>query len=120
MKPLSKNIEENIDRFLAEVIASGVVWGLEGEEGWAVCPSERNSELDVMPFWSQQDFAQCHCVEDWAVYKPVAIDLEEFLEDWLPGMHTDVILVGVNWDDELEGSELEPLDVLEAIEEEMS
>jgi len=120
MKPLSDNIEENIDRFIVEAIATGLVWGLEGEDGWAVCPSERNEELDVMPFWSQEEFAQQHCESDWAVYKPVAIALEEFLDDWLPGLHEDLILVGVNWNGELEGDELEPLDLLEDFEAEMS
>lgn len=120
MKPLGKNMEENIDRFVLEVIASGLVWGLEGGDGWAVCPSEQNAELDVMPFWSQEEFAQRHCEQDWAIYKPVPISLEEFLEDWLPGLHEDLIMVGANWDEDLEGYELEPLDLLEDIEGQMS
>lgn len=44
------------------------------------------------------------------------ISLEEFLDDWLPGMHEDVILVGVNWNGEMEGAEVEPLDLLEDVD----
>ena len=34
-------------------------------------------------------------------------------------MHEDVLLVGINWNAELEGEELEPLDLLEEFELEM-
>lgn len=119
MLPLSESTEENIDRFIVEAIQTGCVWGLEGPDGWAVCPSERNEEIDVMPFWSQPEFAQCHCVGDWSVYKPVPVALEEFLDDWLPGMHEDVVMVGVNWNEEMEGEDMEPLDLLEEIEGEL-
>ncbi|MBB6520632.1 DUF2750 domain-containing protein [Pseudoteredinibacter isoporae] len=117
---LSSNIEENFDRFIVEALETGCVWGLEGPEGWALCPSEQYTETDVMPFWSQPEFAKQHCVEDWAVYQPVAVSVEEFMDKWLPGMHDDVYLVGINWDNEMEGMEIEPLDLLEEFENEIS
>lgn len=120
MEPLSENLEENNDRFIIEAIGQGCIWGLEGPEGWALCPSEKHSESDVMPFWSQPEFAQIHCVDDWSIYKPVPVSLEEFLEEWLPGMHDDVVLIGVNWNDEMEGDEMEPLDLLSEFESELS
>lgn len=117
--PLSDDPAENLDRFIVEAMELGCVWGLEGPDGWALSASEAHDDIDVMPFWSQESFAQAHCQDDWAIYKPVAIDLVEFLEDWLPGMHEDVLLVGINWNSELEGEELEPLDLLEEFEAEM-
>jgi hypothetical protein len=72
-----------------------------------------------MPFWSQQEFAEMHADGDWAGYKVVGVDLGEFMDDWLTGMHSDVILVGINWNAELEGEELEPLDLLEQLEQEL-
>lgn len=119
MQPLSKNTEDNLDRFIVEAIATGCVWGLEGPEGWALCPSEKYKETEVIPFWSQPEFAQELCDGEWSAYKPVALSLDEFLEEWLPGMHEDVFLVGVNWDSDLEGVELEPLDLIEEIESEL-
>jgi hypothetical protein len=118
-EPLSNNEEENLDRFIVEAIATGCVWGLEGPDGWALCPSEKHSQTDVMPFWSQPEFAQVHCVDEWSIYKPVAVSLEEFLDEWLTGMHEDVLLVGVNWDADMEGQEVEPLDLLSEIEAEL-
>ena len=77
-----------------------------------------HDDIDVIPFWSSKPLAEALCSGDWGVYKPVAIDIEEFLDDWLPGMHGDVLLVGVNWDVDLEGMEIEPLDLLEEFEAE--
>ena len=118
-EPLSDDPAENLDRFIVEAMELGCVWGLEGADGWALSASEAHDDVDVMPFWSQESFAQAHCQDDWEGYKPVAIELVEFLEDWLPGMHEDVLLVGINWNAELEGEELEPLDLLEEFESEM-
>lgn len=119
LEPLSDDPSENLDRFVVEALSQGCVWGLQGADGWALCASENHEDMDVIPFWSQEVFAAVHCKDDWAQYKPVAIELEEFLEDWLPGMHEDVVLVGVNWDEELEGDEVEPIDLLEEFDMEM-
>ena len=103
--PLSDDPAENLDRFIVEAMELGCVWGLEGPDGWALSGSEAHDDVDVKTFWRD--------------YKPVAVELVEFLEDWLPGLHEDVLLVGINWNDALEGEELEPLDLLEEFEAEM-
>lgn len=116
---LSDDSDENLDRFIVESIENHCVWGLRGPEGWALCASENHEDVDVIPFWSQESFAQIHCQDDWAAYTPVAIELEEFLEDWLPGMHEDLLLLGINWNQALDGEEMEPLDLLEEFELEL-
>ncbi|WP_237067512.1 DUF2750 domain-containing protein [Microbulbifer guangxiensis] len=118
-EPLSDDFEENCARFLPESAAQGCVWALEGDEGFALCASEKYPQTDVMPFWSQREFAEQHADGEWQGYAVVAIDLEEFMDDWLTGMHEDVLLVGINWNAELEGVELEPLDLLEQLEQEL-
>ncbi|HEY7773904.1 MAG TPA: DUF2750 domain-containing protein [Marinagarivorans sp.] len=115
---LSNDLDENYDRFIVEAEETGCVWALEGEEGFALCPSNVSETLDVMPLWSQPEFAQLHCVDEWADYKPVPVALEELLDEWLPGMHDDLLLVGVNWNADMEGDEVEPLDLLEDFESE--
>lgn len=114
--PLTDNTEENYERFIEEAIETGCVWGLESDEGWALCPSVSNDDISVMPLWSQPEFATPHCQEEWQGYRVIPISLEELLDDWLPGMHEDVLLVGINWNAELEGEEVEPLDLLEDID----
>ena len=81
--------------------------------------SSVSSDIGVIPFWSNRDLAIALCYDDWAIYKPVAIAIEEFLDDWLTGMHEDVLRVGINWNTDLEGQELEPLDLLEEFESEL-
>lgn len=119
MEPLSSSSEENFDRFVVESLETGCVWVLEGPEGFALCPSEKNEEIDVMPFWSQPELAQQVCVDEWSIYKPVPVALEEFLDEWVDGMHADLLLIGVNWTDELEGREIEPLDLAEEFDNEL-
>jgi Protein of unknown function (DUF2750) len=114
---LSDDLDENYERFLEEAMATGCVWGLENDEGWALCPANQNAELDVMPLWSQPEYAQAHVADEWASYRVVPIALEELLDDWLPGMHEDVLLVGPNWNSDLDGDEIEPLDLLEDFDE---
>jgi hypothetical protein len=120
MEPLSDNEQENLDRLIVESLEQGCIWGLkDSDDNWALVSSEDNEDIDVMPFWSHQQLAQALCSGDWSIYQPVAIDMEEFLDDWLPGMHADVLMVGVNWNEALEGQEMEPLDVLEEFESEL-
>ena len=119
IEPLGDDPAENLDRFIVEAMELGCVWGLQGPDGWALSASEDHDDVDVIPFWSQEAFARTHCVDDWQNYQPVPVDLEEFLEDWLPGMHEDVLLIGINWNEELDGEEIEPLDLLEEFEAEM-
>ncbi len=115
---LGDDFDENYDVFIADAIETGCVWGLESEEGWALCPSINNEEINVIPLWSQPEYAQAHCVDEWSTYRPIPISLEELLDDWLPGMHEDLILVGVNWNQDMEGLEIEPLDLTEDIDQE--
>jgi hypothetical protein len=120
LHPLSEDPEENLDRLIVEALENSCVWGLcDGEGNWAVAPSEDNDNIDVMPFWSDRLLAEPLCNGEWAVYRPTAIDLEEFLDEWLPGLHQDMILVGINWNADLEGNEMEPLDLLEEFEEDL-
>lgn len=114
---LGDDLDENFDRFLAEAEDTGCVWGLEGPDGWALCQSNFNEELDVLPLWSQPEYAQVHCVDEWRDFKVVPISLEELLDDWLVGLHEDVTMIGPNWNGEMEGDEIEPLDLLAEFEE---
>ncbi|WP_185234835.1 DUF2750 domain-containing protein [Teredinibacter franksiae] len=113
---LGEDHDENYDIFIEDALETGCVWGLEHSEGWAICPSNKNETLDVMPMWSQPEYAEFHCRQEWKDYKPVPIAVEELLDDWLPGMHEDLLLIGPNWNTELEGLEVEPLDLLEDVD----
>lgn len=108
--------ETSLLQFLEKAAPQGCLWGLCSEEGWALCSSEVHPNSDVMPFWSSPELAEIHNREDWSHYEVAAISLEEFMDDWLEGLHKDALMVGLDWDENLEGEEHEPLDVLEAFE----
>jgi len=116
VEALSDDVDENFDVFIADAVETGCVWALQSEEGFALCPSVDNEEIDVLPLWSQPEYAQQHRADEWQQYEVVPIALEELLDEWLPGMHGDLMLVGVNWNNALEGLEIEPLDLVEEID----
>ena len=96
------------------------MWGLRSEDGWAYCESSEYEETDVLVFWSDRQAAQKHSQGEWADHHPEAIALEEFVQNWLPGMDEDGALVGPDWDLNLSGQEVEPGDLADAflVEEE--
>jgi len=108
--------QEALSAFAANISSSAEVWGLKDEQGWALCPSIEFEETEVLPFFSNKEYAALLCSGDWEAYQPEAIPLESFLEDWLPGMHQDNAMVGLNWNVDLEGAEVEPAELAIAIE----
>lgn len=112
---LTDDEEANYDLFIEEIQKTGQVWGLKAEDGWAVCPSLEFEKTDVFPFWSNEADAKAHCTEDWVIYTPAVLELEDFAINWLPGMHEDEVMVGPNWNSELSGLEIEPADVAERL-----
>lgn len=111
-----KSDNDEIHHFIKQAADTGCIWGLLGDEGWAQCASDQYANSLVIPFWSQPELVEPHKSHEWGNYKVTPISLEEFLDDWLTGMHDDHLLVGIDWDESLEGEEWEPLDLLEEFE----
>ena len=102
--------QEQHERFVERVRQSGIVWGLRSDEGWAVAPSSQDG-IDAMPFWSDQAYAERCAREEWENYAPEEIAIEKFLTAWLPGMARDGHLVGTNWNSDLVGKEIDPIEL---------
>jgi hypothetical protein len=108
--------EENYRRFIDRSLAGGKVFGLQDKDGgWAVCPSQQYENSEVIVVWSDRAYAARHVKEEWANYSVSEIDLDEFIGAWLRGMHQDRSLVGPNWDANLCGLEVEPIEVAKAL-----
>ncbi len=101
--------------FIAEARSEAQVWVLAHGEDLLVVESVEFEDTDVMPFWSNEAAAQAHCNEEWVEYKPEAIPLDIFCDGWLKEMYDDGVLIGTNWDSELNGPEVEPREILEAL-----
>ncbi|MEZ8142896.1 hypothetical protein A1OQ_11370 [Enterovibrio norvegicus FF-162] len=112
MSKLTADTQANLMLFVEETQRTQVVWGLKNEEdGWLACDSSEFENSEVMPFWSAKEDAEHHNVEEWADFDVVEIPLDVFVEDWLVTLSEDGVLVGTNWNAELEGKELEPAEL---------
>jgi len=114
---MSDDFVERLHEFVRKVTESGDVWGLEHEEGWALAPSADDETVSVMPFWSDEAAAEVCATDEWSNYRPSPIPLDDFLDDWLPGMAEDGYRVGVGWDVDLVGPELDPIDLQADLED---
>ncbi|MCW8335624.1 DUF2750 domain-containing protein [Vibrio sp. SCSIO 43135] len=111
MSKLTSDIQKNLELFVAETKETKLVWGLRNEEGWLAVDSTEFEQSEVMPFWSAKEDAVTHNVEEWADFEVLEIPLDIFVEDWLLTLAEDGVLVGTNWNETLEGKEVEPSDL---------
>ena len=110
---MSDDFRQNYERFVDEANELEIVWNLQSDQGFAVCESSEFEDKEVMPFWSLESEAQSACVDDWKDYKPNPIRIDDFIDAWLHGMDEDELYVGINWNPELEGAEIEPVILIE-------
>ncbi|MCU0736154.1 MAG: DUF2750 domain-containing protein [Methylotetracoccus sp.] len=115
MIQLTGDLHANYQRFVENIQESGQVWSLQTPDGWVIVDSAEYEDSEVMPFWSEEAYAKQHCVGEWAHFTPAAIPFDEFVEDWLAGMDEDGVLVGPNWNAELDGLEVEPIEILKLL-----
>lgn len=111
-------IEYKHKKFIERVVDFDKVWGLESDEGFATSHSN-DFDAEVIPFWSDKAYATAVIKEEWRHYKPTSMPLSDFMENWLVGMYNDGLLVGTNWDANMFGKEIGPLELALEISEEI-
>lgn len=110
--------DEEYNRFIRSIIGSQTLYTLVSDEGdIAECPSNEYEEDDGEPVpvfcvWHDRAQAEACKVEEWADYQLEALPLDFFLHEWLVSMDQDAVLLGVDFDSELYGLEIEPVEVL--------
>ena len=116
-------METRYNEFISEAVETGKVWMLDNGEGVSVSTSneffdEEGEEVGVVLFWSKQAYAKTVAIEDWADYKPVAVDLDVFLEFSVIQVSNEDMLMGINWNPNMMGKEAHPIEIaLEIINE---
>lgn len=113
-----------LDAFVKTICKSKIVYGLESEEGFAISGSvdyddENGEPVEVICFWSDEAAAAACVKEDWADYQVVEIPLAEFMENWCIEMNNDGLLAGVDFEEDLSGLEIEPLELVMALIKEL-
>jgi hypothetical protein len=111
------NDKQKHQQFIKDVCKTGVVWGLENKDGFAMASSAEfeNSEgeaSEVLCFWSDIALAKACANDEWKGYATAEIELGDFMENWCIGMFEDELLAGTNFDEDLTGHELDPLDLI--------
>jgi hypothetical protein len=114
---INLNVEQRYDYFIRKVAEYEEVWGLY-ENGWALL-SDKDKRI-IIPFWPEEDFALLCCTEQWANYQPKMISLDDFVNKWLPGMHSDNRYANIFYTPATKiGTVVEPNVLLENLKEEM-
>ena len=114
----SIDIKNKHKRFLKEVCESKEVWTLGNDSGYVSSESNHYDDEDENPlllqvFWSTPKDARVCSRNTWKAegFELKNIPLSDFIEFWCVGMHNDDIIVGTNFDHQLFGYEITPLDL---------
>lgn len=97
--------EERYNYFIRKVADFEQVWGLYND-GWALLGDDLNNQ--VFPFWPEKEFAELCANDQWSGYEPKSIDLDNFMEKWIPGMEKDKIEVNIFYTPQSKGVTISP------------
>jgi hypothetical protein len=103
--------------FIKEICENKIIYSLNDQDGLTVCTShdyafEDGSPLRVVCFWHNEALANECKKEEWSKKKVIKLGLIEFMENWCVGLDDDSHLVGINFDENLYGLEVRPLELL--------
>lgn len=84
--------KERYEHFVKVVADRQEAWGLY-QDGWALAAT--NDGISVFPLWPAEEYAAMCAQDQWAGYKPQAINLDDLLNELLPKLEQDGVLPGV-------------------------
>jgi hypothetical protein len=104
-------------KFVKTVSESEIVYGLKSRKGFATSSSTQfednnGNPIGMICFWAENVRAKSCAKDEWRKYKVTEIPLAEFLENWCIGMANEGLLIGTQFDQNLFGYEVEPLDLI--------
>jgi Protein of unknown function (DUF2750) len=79
--------------FIKRVVDWGSVWSIRDDDGWALTKDDDGNTL--IPVWPHSRFAAACAAADWQHMRPAPIQLEDWIERWLPGIERDKRLIAV-------------------------
>ncbi len=115
----SATVESNVQRFVKRIIEKESVFYLSNPDGVANSVSNDDEETAILMFWSDKAYATRAKRNFDEGFDEVEMELFDFLYRWLPGMSSDGVLAGPNWDGDLVGREINPFELRELIEDQM-
>jgi catechol 2,3-dioxygenase-like lactoylglutathione lyase family enzyme len=79
--------------FVKRAASHGELWGLRGDGGWVVAADD--DEIPYFPVWPHRRFAEACAEGPWRGEKSVAVDIDDWVEAWLPKLEEDGMRVAV-------------------------
>lgn len=79
--------------FVKRAASHGQLWGLRSEDGWVVAEDDQGDQY--LPVWPHQRFAEASATGGWNDAVPVAIDVDEWVQEWLSDLDRDGMRVAV-------------------------
>ena len=106
---LEADLKANYVRFVDRVQKSGILWGLRSEDGdYSSCDSFKKRGSIVILFWSDDAYAKAIGKKYWPDYRLREINLNQLLDEFLPTIKDRGFYVGLNYNSDLAGLEIDP------------
>ncbi|MCG7656448.1 DUF2750 domain-containing protein [Wielerella bovis] len=120
------DIDPRYTHFIQHTVRTRLVYSLQDREDFfAECPSEEyydelGQPIAVWCFWNSETDALACQQEEWENFALATFSLDEFMNEILLDMDADAKLVGVAFDKDLFGTEIEPIDLLSDLLDEIT
>ena len=109
-----KSADERYDYLLDTIVREEKVWILSSDKGMVMMSSDGEQ---CLPVWPHPDFASEWATGDWEDCSPDSVDLQSWLERWLPGMEADGVTLAVFPATDEETVVVDPREMLELLQE---
>lgn len=96
----------------------GELWGLHGDQGWVM--AEDDEGVMHFPVWPHQRYAQACSTGPWEAESPRPIDIDEWVEAWLPRFNDEGLRIAVFQTPEDQGIGVSPQRLKRDVEKELS
>ncbi|MBG9818389.1 DUF2750 domain-containing protein [Bacillus safensis] len=95
---INLNLKKRYSYFIKKIADYEEVWSLSNEKGWVT--SEDEDGRIQLHFWPTEEHAAYCAIDKWEGTVPEAIELEDFIEAWIPGMKSDGVGVSIFYNNE--------------------
>ncbi|MDH5446990.1 MAG: DUF2750 domain-containing protein [Gammaproteobacteria bacterium] len=107
---------DRYEHFVKRVADWEEVWSLQDKNGWV--SSENDEGIKSIPVWPHPEYTKLCAEENWKGNNPSSIELQAFIEKWLPGMEKDGLLVAVFPTPSGKGVQVTPAELKQHLQEE--
>jgi len=115
MNIVNLDSKKRYDHSIKQFVIQSKIWSLY-DSGWALVSSGKDK---IFPIWPDSFYAENCAKNEWDKYVPREIDLDEFLEEYLPDFHEKNFKVSVFMNNRDNSIVVKPEEILDHIEYEI-